>query len=254
MRHPEDLLADLVDGSLSPRERRVLDAHLAICARCSDEVALAASARSTLASLVEVPAPVGLAASAIREATGARAPRRSAGAPRWYRFAGVAAAAAAALLIATLVLPRIGGGGSSSSTEAKGNGAAASLPGAFATSRVAVPLEVQHTNYDDASLSALAASFASPAPSGAAGADSPAAAPLQAPAQLTQRALACITKSATQERGQLTRLIQAKFHGVPAFIAAFLEGPGANQPPDSVTIWVFSTKGCAILSSSFARL
>ncbi|MGZ6544018.1 MAG: hypothetical protein ACXVEI_01740, partial [Actinomycetota bacterium] len=76
---------------------------------------------------------------------------------------------------------------------------------------------------------------------------------LGSPQQL-QKATACIQRSAPKEQGQLTRLILAKFEGSPAFIAAFLEGPGANQPPDSVTIWVFSTKACQILSSSFARL
>lgn len=251
MTHPEELLAGFVDGTLSPQERAVVDTHLATCARCSGEVALAAHTRSALASLEEVPAPMGIAAAALREAAGERALRRSAQAPRWYRFAGVAAAAAAALLVATLVLPRIGGGGSTSTTE--GNGPVASLPGAFATSRVAVPLEVQYTNYDNTSLGALAASFAPSAASGAS-VNSPAAAPLQGPQQLAQKALACITRSAPKEQGQLTRLIQAKFEGTPAFIAAFLEGPGANQPPDSVTIWVFSTKSCAIISSSFARL
>jgi len=122
MTHPEELLAGFVDGTLSSQERTVVDAHLATCARCSGEVALATHARSALGSLAEVPAPMGIAAAALREAAGERAPRRSARAPRWYRFAGVAAAAAAALIVAILVLPRIGSG-PSTTNEAKQNGA-----------------------------------------------------------------------------------------------------------------------------------
>jgi anti-sigma factor RsiW len=253
MTHPEELLAGLVDGSLSPKERAVVDAHVATCARCSGEVALAARARSALGSLAEVPAPPGIAARALREAGAARAPRRSGHAPGWYRFAGAAAAAAAALLVLILFLPRIGNNASSAEIAKQNGDVTAGSAGTSATARVASALEIQNTNYDNASIGVLAASFAT-ASSGAASSSGPEMAANQASSQQTQKALACITRSAPKEHGQLVRLIQAKFNGSPAFISAFLEGPGANQPPDSVTIWVFSTKSCAILSSSFARL
>ena len=49
--HPEDLLAPYVDGSLGTDERAVVEAHLAGCDRCRDEVDLARPARAVLASL-----------------------------------------------------------------------------------------------------------------------------------------------------------------------------------------------------------
>ena len=104
MTHPEELLADFTNGTLSPQEQAVVDAHLVTCARCSGEVALAAHTRSALGSLEEVPAPPGIAARALQEAGAAHGPRRSGEAPRWYRFAGVAAAAAAALIVVAFIV------------------------------------------------------------------------------------------------------------------------------------------------------
>ena len=59
MTHPEELLAGYVDGTLSAKERDAVESHVAECARCSREIALATSARSALRSLPEVPAPPG---------------------------------------------------------------------------------------------------------------------------------------------------------------------------------------------------
>jgi hypothetical protein len=254
MTHPEELLAGYVDSTLPADERAAVDAHLVECTRCRGEVALAASARSALGSLAEVPAPSGVAARALQEAGGAQPHRQAARTPRWYRIAGVAAAAAAALLVITLNLPHIGKGSSSTAdapnADAKVGGAAA------ATALAASAIEIQQVNYNDASLSALSESYAG----GAAAANTPAPGPTEStavvngtPAQ-TAKALACIVKSASSETGQPARLIGARFQGTPAYLAVFLEGPGADQPPDSVVVWVFAAKDCAILSFSNARL
>lgn len=254
MTHPEELLAGYVDGTLPTDERAVVDAHLAGCARCQREVVLAASARSALGSLPEVPAPSGVATRALEEARGARQ-RQAAGTPRWYRIAGVAAAAAAALLVVAVALPHIGKSTSpvadAGRTNTKVGGGAA---GASALS--ANVIEIQQVNYDDVSLSALSASYAGDA--AAVSTPTPGTAESTAvvtgtPAQ-TAKALACIVRSAPSETGQPTRLISARFQGTPAYLEVFLEGPGADQPPDSVVVWVFATKDCAILSFSQARL
>jgi hypothetical protein len=51
-------------------------------------------------------------------------------------------------------------------------------------------------------------------------------------------------------RDTLIRLIEAEFDGTPAYIAAFLESPGADQPPDKVLIWVAAIDGCDFLSGA----
>ncbi len=259
MTHPEELLAGYVDGSLSANERAVVDTHLAECARCRREVTLAASARSALASLAEVPAPSGVGARALQEAGPALPSRQSGGPPRWYRIAGAAGAAAAALLVITLTLPHIGRG--SSSTADAGSAEKVAAGSAPATSLSAGVIEIQHVNYDDASLSALSASYAgdaaalnTPTPDTTAPDTTASTAVATGTPEQTAKALACAVKSAPRETGQPARLISARFQGTPAYIAVFLEGPGADQPPDSVVVWVFAARDCAILSSSYARL
>ncbi len=253
MTHPEELLAGYVEGTLSARERVAVEAHLAGCSRCSREVELAHGARTALRSLTEVPAPQGVASRALEEASGTRL--ATGGAPRWYRFAGVAAAVAAGLLVFTLVLPHIGNGGGATSeaSQAKDQGAASSAREGAALA-AASAIEIRHVNFDDASLTALTSSYRSPAPaaSGAGTASAPATA-FGTQAQ-TSKALACIVKSAPNQKGELQTLIRARFKGTPAYLAVFTEGPGAGQPADTVTVWVFGTTDCGILSFSSAQL
>jgi hypothetical protein len=253
MTHPEEHLAGYVDASLSPHERRIVDAHLLDCARCRGDVAIAAGARAALRSLEEVPAPPGVAASALQEAGAAKRTSPSSGPPAWYRIAGVAAAVAAGLLVVALVLPKVGGSSNDASERARSD-AGSVEDGAIATSTEATALEIQDVDYDDSSLSALSASYkAAEDQGGVATSGAPEAAFAAAPQQ-TQKALRCIVKSAPDETGLLTRLIKARFQGTPAYLAVFLEGPGADQPPDAVSVWVFATDGCAILSYSYSPL
>jgi hypothetical protein len=256
MTHPEELLAGYVDDTLSAKDRAVVDAHLAECAKCSREVVLAAGARSALRSLPEEPAPAGVATQALEEAGGVQRSGGGDGTPRWYRIGGAVAAIAAGLLVFTLVLPHIGQGGEPASDAAQGK-AGATAGGAREGSAIvaATAIEIRHVNYDNASLTAFASSFQSDAP-GAGGvgtAEAPVAPVIGTKAQ-TDKGLACIVKSAPDQGGELQSLIRARFQGTPAYLAVFLEGPGAGQPPDTVTVWVFATKDCTILSSSFAQL
>jgi hypothetical protein len=256
MTHPEDRLADYVDGTLDLPDRAAVDAHLATCGRCRGEVTAATAARSALVALPEVAPPVGIASVAL-EAAGAtrvsRAKRPVAEPPRWYRFAGVAAAAAAALLLVTLVLPHIGtGGGAQPVSERAADNTSGGGP------KLASALEIQDIDYDQASLTTLVASFSSAAQTSttpsAPGPMVGAASSATGTPQQTHRALACVAKAVPAEQGTLTRLIQARFEGKPAYIAVFLDGPGAGQPADSAAVWVISTKGCSILSSGYTKL
>jgi anti-sigma factor RsiW len=256
MTHPEELLAGYVDGTLSAKEQAAVDTHVAECPRCSREVMLAAGARSALGSLVEVPAPPGIASKALEEAG---AVRRSAGGgtPRWYRVGGIVAAAAAGLLVLTLVLPHIGQSEDSGSVASQGKeGSSARDAGSQAAALAAPPvIEIRHVNYDNASLTGLTASYQSDTSGGgaASGVQAPVASEFGSQAQ-TDKALACVVKSAPDQPGELQSLIRARFQGTPAYLAVFLEGPGAGQPADAVTVWVFATTDCRILSFSSAQL
>lgn len=252
MTHPEGSLAGYVDGTLPPREREAVDAHLVACDRCRDEVQVAGGARTALKALPEVPAPPQIAASAFQEAGARGAARSTDGPPRWYRFAGIAAAAAVVLFVLTLTLPRIGQN-SGKDADAKRNTAEVGGAGSNLAASAPSQIEIQHTNYDSASLTTLATSF--PAQDSGVQSATSATAPVATGSQRqTDEALTCIVHSAPDEDGQLVRLIKARFQGEPAYLAAFLEGPGAGQPADAVSIWVFAAKDCSILSYSNAHL
>ena len=57
-----------------------------------------------------------------------------------------------------------------------------------------------------------------------------------------------------QQSGRLTRLIRARFEGEEAYIAVYLEGPGAGEPPDTATVWAASSESCMVLSFAEARI
>ena len=106
MSHPEDLLADYVDGTLAERERAVVDTHLDGCARCSAEIRQAEAAKTALSALEDVPVPFGVTGPVLAEA-GRRFERRRGVA--WERFQWAAGLAAAAALIVVVAL-NVGGG------------------------------------------------------------------------------------------------------------------------------------------------
>jgi hypothetical protein len=110
-----------------------------------------------------------------------------------------------------------------------------------------VPLEVSDQDYDAQGLRRLARE---------AGADRAAVASSDG-VQLNSSpsAFRCVRRAfEEQPTGRLTRLIQARFEGRAAYIAVYLEGPGANQPPDAGTVWVAARDDCSILSFAQARL
>ena len=106
MSHPEDLLADYVDGTLAERERAVVDTHLDGCARCSAEIRQAEAAKTALSELEDVPVPFGVTGPVLAEA-GRRFERRRGVA--WERFQWAAGLAAAAALVLVVAL-NLGGG------------------------------------------------------------------------------------------------------------------------------------------------
>src|SRR6185503_12173934 len=113
--HPEDLLADYVDGTLAERERAVVDTHLDGCARCSAEIRQAEAAKTSLNALEDVPVPFGVTGPVLAEA-GRRFERRR-GVTK-DRFQWAAGLAAAAVLIVVVALNMGGGDARNAATPA----------------------------------------------------------------------------------------------------------------------------------------
>jgi hypothetical protein len=263
MNHPSDLLVDLVDGSITPQDRAVVDAHLGTCARCRQDVALATAGRDALRSLPEPVVPAGLGDAAIAEAerrarevapgvTPLRGGGGRADGPAWYRWAGGAAAAAAALLVLVVALPNVGGDDISTSQVDS------ALPGdAELAPRAAETVEVLDVDLDVEDVQALALGYRAGAEgaerdTGATGASGSIAASDPTGPEV---ALGCLREAVPElDAQEPARLIAARFEGTPAYLGIFLSGPGAGQPPDTATVWVVSREGCEILSSTQASL
>jgi anti-sigma factor RsiW len=248
MTHPEELLAGSVDGSLSGPDRTTLDTHLETCARCRAEIEAAGAARDALRRLPDPEVP-DLAAAVTAELEGAHATVPAA--PRWYRYAGIAAAAVIALAV-VVSLPKVGSG-PSADREAAGTSEAAPTVGQ-ADTLSGLTLELQTTDYDTAAVQALAGEAARVAPpTEAAGTGGAATAPVGTPAQ-AERAQACVAKAFPDFPGTPTRLISARFEGTPAYLAVVLEGPAPGQPADTASVWVADRATCQPLSFTSARL
>ena len=243
MNHPLDLLADLVDGTLDAERRVGVEAHLRICEECRSDLAGATGGRDAARSLEAVPAPPNLHERVVAAAGGG-----GAGRPGWYRWAGAAATAAVVVAIA-LALPNVGdesdsaGGASAARVES-----AQQAPAAAADAEdggASVLLEKESRNYDRRDLEDLAEQGPSAT-----------AQPAALSAKNGSAAVRCIERSmgTTRLTGRLVRLIDARFEGTPAYIAVYLEGPGADQPPDTSAVYVASKGDCRFLSTAAAKL
>lgn len=262
MSHPDDLLADYVDGTLDERARADVDTHLLGCERCRDEVRLAASAKAALVELEDRPVPFGVTGPVLAEA-GRRFERRRG--VTWERFQWAAGLAAVAALVVVVAL-NVGDGGSENtpSSAAAGTGATGATGSTEAAELAAPPLPFQglerqeDVNYDldgieavavetaDALVSVQAGQGAGTFASGAAAEDS---------AQRTADAKSCVRQSELQGPGDvLIRLIEAEFEATPAYIAVFAQGPGAGQPSDHVVVVVVATDDCRLLTSASQRI
>jgi anti-sigma factor RsiW len=235
MNHPSELLADLLDGSLDASDRAQLDSHLAICQTCRTDLAAAAAGRDAIRSLPPAAPPPDLHDRIVTAAG------RHSSAPAWYRWAGVAAAAAVIAVIA-LALPDIGGGADRAAMESAAPESADSAAGGTAGS--SVPLEVEsRLDFGEDDLRTFAAS------AGERSMNAPVAAARTATAGRADEAIACVVRSlGDSPPGQLVRLIRARFDGDPAYLAVYVEGPGAGQPGDLGVVYVASVEGCMLLN------
>ena len=260
MTHPLDQLAAFVDGTLDTAERAVVDEHLRSCARCRGEVEAAAGARAALRAIPEPVSPDLSARFTPEQLERLAAPPSSAGTP-WSKIAPALAAAAVVALVA-LVVPRLGTGSDDAGVAADGVAEAGS------DQTNAPPLlELLDEDLDEPALQeeaeAIAATYAQAAApdagvdagQGAVGAE--ATAPGQArtagPAR-TARAVSCLEQAFPGFPGQIVRVQEATFEGTPAFVAYVLESPGADAPPDFLSVWVADAADCSILSFTSARI
>jgi Putative zinc-finger len=241
MNHPYEQLADLLDGTLDEENLAGVQSHLDTCASCRDDVAHATAGREAARSLPQAAAPAELHRDVVLAAGG-----RGHGTPGWYRWAGVAAAAAVVVAVA-IALPSVGDGvGDSRTTEdaqrpmEAASGSEDSISGR--------QVEVQDVNYDPKGLERLARAIRTDA---ATTAEATPNAALADPVE----AAGCVSRAFDEQPvGRLARLIQAKFEGRAAYIAVYLEGPGADEPPDTAVVWVASKDNCTILSFASARI
>ena len=259
MSHPEDLLADYVDGTLDERKRAAVDAHLPGCAHCSVEVRQAGAARAALRELEDVPVPFGVTGPVLAEA-GRRFERRPG--VVWGRFQWAAGLAAAAALVVVVAL-NVGGEDARNTAApertaavAGGSGAA----GAEAATPGVIPfagLERQtDVNYDEAGIHAVASEAAGAVLAAKdAGGQAAFASTVADSKERTSLARDCVDQSGVRgPNDMLIRLIEARFEGTPAFIGVFSEGPGAGQAPDHIVVFVVAKDDCRILSTASQRI
>ncbi len=264
MSHPGPLLTDYVDGTLGAAERAEVDGHLATCATCRSEVMLATAGRDAARSASDVTVPHGIADAAIAEAARRPAPatphgaRRSrSGTPRWAVVAGVAAAIA----LLALAIPKLGNApGVTAGSSSAAAGAAVTFPQATAV-EVARPT----VNVTQADLSAVASGFraadaAEGAQGGSASAVPAASAPLadatvaSADPGRLEEASVCLNRAYKRTPGTLTRVVQARYEGAPAYFGLYAVGPGAGLPPTRIQLVVASIDGCDLLGTSYVLL
>lgn len=254
MTHPEELLSGYVDGTLATDERADVDAHLATCATCREEIELSTRAVTMLHELPEVPVPFGTTRAVIAEAGKERASRARRSWGGRTQWAAGLAAASVLLAVVAVALPRVGR--EARTESAAGGGVAAAptrAPGMEAALSGAVPLELQpNADYDATKLERLADSSAQRA-----GFNATLAAPSaeDASAGKAEGAAACLARpGGLTGQDRLVRLIQAQYQGTPAYLGVYLEQPGAGQPADRIVILVVARQDCSILSFSFKRL
>lgn len=237
--HPEELLALYVEGTGSRDERAQVEAHLASCAVCREEVAVAGAARAELTSLPEVD-PQGVlspqtaawvtAHPSVSRPAGTRRPRR----PAVSRgLASVAALAAAASLAGIFVVLARGGGGGEALYGSGARAPAQAIPANSA------PREVirSNVNHSRLSLEGLARRLARQTEAGAyEGAPIPAPPPVSPgrggspPPDQTRRALDCLAKgTGLDSAGRPAYLESSRFRGEEVYVGAFARAGEGGQ-------------------------
>jgi hypothetical protein len=179
-----------------------------------------------------------------------RKPERTPWTARLQWAAGLATAAALVTVVA-LNLSNVGGSADSAAPAADGVGSSAAESALKGANAGLVGVEAQGVDYDEAKVEQLASSIAPEATMSAA------APPSGGNLQRSSEVFTCVSRGVgdgLSSNDFLNRLIDATFHGAPAYLAVFLESPGADQPPAKVVIWIVAKSDCSILSYAFKRI
>jgi hypothetical protein len=275
--HPEELLADYVERTLGADDRARVEEHLATCERCRDEVQLAGQARAALLSLPELEAARGIPL-AVRRRT-RRAPTQTQS--RTLRVVGAAAVAAALVAGGIFAVSNLGtsdlatpgqadseatqgaGGGSVSDGESGGVTAAQDeatkgtpVPSAFLAAPPVLPIyKESDREYDPSSLAPFARKLRDDAQFAIDSGLAPNATAFfsdfdpEAFGPTVRQAIGCVLADVPPSQPVVPYKIEAaSFQGIPAYVAAFLQGPTPEEPYDRIVIWVVDREGCGLLS------
>ncbi len=236
--HPEELLAGYVDGTATAVERTEVDEHLALCARCREEVALAGAAVAALRTLPELESPWdgavplrttdAVAAGRQRPSTVASlADRRARRARIAWRGGAVAVAAA---VVGLLIYLGPFGGGHAATTTAPAS--ASTAPSAQKGAEDQLAALAQHL----AGTSREPANTLVPSASGGTLATQPSA---------TEDA--CL-RSATgvPPAAFLLHFERTAYQGQPAYVIGYLTASSADRS-GRVVVAAVSRPGCALI-------
>ena len=264
--HPDELLAEYVDGSLEADDRTRVEAHLASCSVCSEEVAVAGEVRTALAALPDVPVPFGTEQRVLRQVQ--RRPRWSS--PFAWKAAGLAAAAAAVVGVVVYLgnvssMDEAPSGGSERALEpATDEGGAPALPES-AESELSIATVARFPRYTESganyslqTLTAATRRFATQAETALNEGFPPTARDfyrgydLRRLQENAQKAVACVNTGVPPDRTVVPFVIEAaEFEERPAYLVVYLRGTDADTRYDRVQVVVVDRESCGVLH--FAR-
>jgi putative zinc finger protein len=266
--HPEELLAEYVEGSLGADDRDRVEAHLPSCSVCTEEVAVAGRARSALTALAEVPVPFGTE-QRILQRTQRRARWES---PFAWKAARVAAVAATVVGVGTAIFLGVTRSSDNESTfgvapaqreptgaEDAGAGVAAPEEERALDRLRLTPLYTESdTNYTAATLMPVVKRFSADAERALDEGFPPTARDYYGQQSLTalvepaQKALKCVNTGVPPDRTVVPFVIEAaSFEERPAYLVAYLRGADEVSPYDRIQLVVVSRESCGVLH--FAR-
>jgi hypothetical protein len=265
--HPEELLAEFVDGTLGPEDRARVESHVATCVSCREEITLAGSARQALGTLAELGVPAGTTWPVVQRA-GQRRRWLPALSPRVAWAAGGAAAVAAAVIGGFVLTGGLQRPAGDSAAAPAGRGAPEVSEAQDETAgrlsegdRTYPTFRRSDREFDGASLPSLTQDLTAEANTALEHGflEPPARYYTQtAVANLsgqTRRALSCVAGAISPDRSLAPfTIVAARFEGDPAYIAAFLQADAPDQPYKELALYVVSRDGCALRSFARQRL